>query len=91
MSLSSKERKEFKARAHHLKPVILVGQKGVSDGVVQETDIALNRHELIKVQIQGDDRDERLNAAISLADKLGAELVSHIGKTYILYRASETK
>jgi len=91
MSLTSKERKELKARAHHLKPVIRVGQHGVSDGVVAETDIALKTHELIKVHIQSDDRSERLTAAEALAGKTGAELVAHIGKTYILFRQNDEK
>jgi len=86
MSLTSKERKAFKAQAHHLKPVILVGQNGITEGVVKETDGALQAHELIKVQIQGEDRDARLQGAQGLADQLNAELVHHIGKVYILYR-----
>jgi len=86
MSLTSKERKAFKAQAHHLKPVILVGQNGITEGVVKETDGALQAHELIKVQIQGEDRDVRLQGAQGLADQLNAELVHHIGKVYILYR-----
>ena len=86
MSLSSKERKSLKAAAHHLKPVILVGQNGITEGVIKETDRALETHELIKIQIQGEDRDARLQGAQGLADQLGAELVHHIGKIYILYR-----
>lgn len=88
-SLTSKERKALKAKAHHLKPVIRVGQNGISDGVIQETDIALCTHELIKVQIQSDDRDGRLQGAQTLAEKTGAELVHHIGKIYILYRVNK--
>ena len=86
MALTSKERKAFKAQAHHLKPVILVGQNGITEGVIKETDGALQAHELIKVQIQGEDRDARLQGAQGLADQLNAELVHHIGKVYILYR-----
>ena len=86
MSLTTKERQTLKAKAHHLKPVILVGQNGISEGVTKETDAALTAHELIKVQIQGTDRDARLQGAQKLAEELGAELVHHIGKMYILYR-----
>jgi RNA-binding protein len=89
MSLTSKERKALKAKAHHLKTVVRIGQHGVSKGVIQETDIALQAHELIKVQIQGGDRDERLQDARKLSEKVGAELVHHIGKIYILYRAGD--
>lgn len=86
MSLTSKERQTFKAKAHHLKPVIQVGQNGITEGVIKETNHALQAHELIKVQIQGEDRDARLQGAQVMADQLHAELVHHIGKIYIFYR-----
>ena len=88
--MSSKQRKALKAKAHHLKPVIMVGQNGISEGVVKETDIALKTHELIKIQIQSDDRKGRLQGAQKLAEQLGAELVQHIGKICVLYRANES-
>lgn len=91
MSLTSKQRKALKAQAHHLNPVIRVGQNGISEGVVQETGIALNTHELIKVQIQQGDRETRLKSGALLAEKTGAELVHHIGKIIILYRPREEK
>jgi RNA-binding protein len=89
MSLTSKQRKALKAQAHHLNPVIRVGQNGISEGVIQETGIALNTHELIKVQIQQGDRDARLKSGTLLAEKTGAELVHRIGKIIILYRLKE--
>ncbi len=89
MSLTSKQRKALKSKAHHLNPVIRVGQNGISEGVIQETDNALSTHELIKVQIQHSDREERLKGGALLAEKTGAELVHHIGKVFILYRAKE--
>lgn len=91
MSLTSKERQTLKAKAHHLKPVILVGQNGITEGVIRETDHALQAHELIKVQIQGEDRDARLKGAQGMADQLNAELVHHIGKIYIFYRQRQDK
>jgi len=91
MSLTSKERKELKARAHHLKPVVRVGQNGISAGVIQETEAALCAHELIKVHIQNDDREGRLQSAQRLAQELKAELVHQIGKTYVLYRANKAE
>ncbi|MDT8375660.1 MAG: ribosome assembly RNA-binding protein YhbY [Mariprofundaceae bacterium] len=91
MSLTSKQRKALKAQAHHLNPVIRVGQNGISEGVIKETDIALNAHELIKVQLQQGDRDARLEGGTLLADRTGAELVHHIGRIIILYRPGEEK
>ncbi|MDQ6988300.1 MAG: ribosome assembly RNA-binding protein YhbY [Mariprofundaceae bacterium] len=86
MSLNTKERSALKSRAHHLKPVIRIGQHGVSDNVISETDNALTTHELIKVHIQHDEREIRLQYANTLAEKNHAELVHKIGKIFILYR-----
>jgi len=86
MPINSKQRKELKSAAHHLKPVIRIGQHGISDGVVAETEVALNTHELIKVQVQQGERDERHAAIESLCQKTSAELVHHIGKISIIYR-----
>ena len=86
MSLDNKKKRELKAQAHHLKVIIQVGQHGVSENLIAETDNALNIHELIKVQIQSDDRDERSQAAALLAQKTQAELVQNIGKIFVFYR-----
>lgn len=91
MSLTAKQRKELKARAHHLQPVIRIGQHGVSEGVIQETRNALHTHELIKVQIQQGDREQRDAAARLLAEKTDAELVHQIGRVCILYREREAE
>jgi len=86
MSLDNKKKRELKSQAHHLKVIIQVGQHGVSENLIAETNNALNTHELIKVQIQSDDRDERKEAAAVLAQKTQAELVQKIGKTFVFYR-----
>lgn len=89
MPISSKQRKELKAKAHHLKPVIRIGQHGVSEGVLAETNLALDTHELIKVQIQQGDRDERHAASGALCQQTNAELIHSIGKIFILYRQAK--
>ncbi|ATX81192.1 RNA-binding protein [Mariprofundus ferrinatatus] len=86
MTLNNKEIKALKGAAHHLKPVIMVGQKGITESLVLETESALEIHELIKVHVAGDDREIRKAAIAMLAQKTGAELVNTIGKTCILYR-----
>ena len=89
MNLSSKQRKELRAKAHHLKPIILVGQHGVSEAVIAEIDLALNTHELMKVRIQGSDRDECLAEAEKLCLHTHAELIARIGKTFIIFRPQQ--
>ncbi len=80
---------ELKARAHHLNPVVMIGQKGLTEAVVQETDTALRAHELIKVRVLGDDRAERIAICEELCAATQAQLVQHIGKLLVLYRKNE--
>lgn len=90
MSLSSEQRREYRAIAHHLKPVVMMGDKGLSENLEQELERALNDHELIKVKIASPDREERREAAELLCEQSGAELVQLIGKNaVILRRASQ--
>ncbi|STY28040.1 RNA-binding protein [Legionella wadsworthii] len=84
-------KKALKAQAHHLKPVVLLGAKGLTEAVKAETDIALLSHELIKVKINGAEKEDRLNMAVELCDQLHAELVQMIGNTFIIYRKNEEK
>ena len=86
MPINSKQRRALKAEAHHLKPVIRVGQHGVTEGVVAETHITLDTHELIKVQVQQGEREDRNAAIKELCQQTDAELVHSIGKIFVLYR-----
>lgn len=84
--LSAKEILELKARAHHLNPVVMIGQNGLTDSVIKETDAALTAHELIKVRVLGDDRQERIEICQALCEAVDAQLVQHIGKLLVLWR-----
>lgn len=81
----------LKAKAHHLKPVVLLGAKGLTPAVVDETNIALLTHELIKVKINGAEKADRQLMANELCDQLQAQLVQLIGNTAIIYRENEQK
>lgn len=85
-TLTKQDILHLKARAHHLNPVVMIGQKGLTEAVIQETDTALRAHELIKVRVLGDDRQERIEICEALCAETGAQLVQHIGKLLILYR-----
>ncbi len=82
---------QLKKNAHHLKPVILIGQKGLSNAVINETDVALNAHECIKVKISGCERDERPTIIKTLCESLNATLVDTIGHIAIIYRKNVKK
>jgi RNA-binding protein len=79
-------RKRLKKIAHHLHPVVIVGEGGVSDAVVAETERALDDHELIKVKLNAGDRDDRRSLGDGLATSCRAEVVQRIGKVLVLYR-----
>jgi len=81
----------LKAKAHHLKPVILMGVKGLTEAVVEETNIALLSHELIKVKINGAEKADRQLIATELCKQLQAELIQLIGSTAIIYRKNIDK
>jgi RNA-binding protein len=91
MSLSSSQKRYLRGLAHSLKPVIMVGNKGVSDALIAEFSIALDDHELIKVKLAGDDREERAAQIAKLADAAHAELVQSIGKVACFYRRNADK
>lgn len=87
-SLSSQQRAALKARAHHLKPLIQVGQSGLTEGVVAELQSVLQTHELIKLQLPGQsDAAEKRDALAELEEQLPEHtfVVGRIGRTVILY------
>jgi RNA-binding protein len=86
MSLKPSQKRYLRGLAHALKPVVAVGNKGVSAAVVAEFSLALDHHELIKVRLAGEDRDARKAQIVALSDVPGAELVQTIGKIACFYR-----
>jgi RNA-binding protein len=86
MQLNDKQRRHLKGLAHPLKPVILMGNAGLTEAVVAETQRALADHELIKVRLPGQDRQERDEALGQLAQRTGSALVTRIGHVAVLYR-----
>ena len=79
----------LKASAHHLRPVVLLGAKGLTPAVIDETNSALLSHELIKVKISGAEKAGRARIAAEMCDALHASLVQLIGNTAIIYRKNE--
>ena len=86
IELTPAQRKEYRAQAHHLDPVVMVGADGLSTAVRKEIDAALNAHGLIKVRVFADDRAVREAMLQTLADELGAAPIQHIGKLLVLWR-----
>ena len=91
MPLSNNQLKHLRNLAHHLKPIVTVGQHGVTENVLNELEIALNHHELVKIKIAGEDRDERKAMIQMLIEKTAADMVQAIGKTLTLFRLNPKK
>lgn len=91
IQLSIAERKAHRAEAHHLDPVVMVGNDGLTPAVKKEADAALNAHGLIKIRVLGDDRAQREAMLQQLADELGAAPIQHIGKLLVLWRPKPKK
>lgn len=89
--LTTRERSHLKARAHGLEPVVHTGSSGVTDALVAEVDRALTAHELIKVRIAGDARQERVALGDEIAARTGAAAVHRVGKVLILWRPRSEK
>lgn len=88
MSLTTKQKQQLKGRAHKLKPVIMIGNQGVTPAVIKEIDRALNDHELIKIKMLGANREARQVMANEIAAQSGAEMVQLIGAIGVFYRVS---
>ena len=86
IQLTPAQRKEKRAEAHHLDPVVLIGGDGLTPAVIKEADAALKAHGLIKVRVFADDRNMRDGMLASLADQLNAAPIQHIGKLLVLWR-----
>lgn len=84
--LNSSDRKALRAKAHHLKPVVALGQKGLTPAVLNSIDEALTVHELIKVRLRGVPREDRDATVEAIAAPLAAEAIGLVGSILILYR-----
>ncbi len=86
MDLTEAQRRFLRGRAHALKPVVQVGNSGLTEAVALETERALHDHELIKVRARGSERAARQELFAQLAARTGSALVQQIGHVAVLYR-----
>ena len=91
IELTPAERREQRAQAHHLNPVVMVGSDGITPNVRKEIDAALNAHGLIKVRVFSDDRAARELMYHELTAELNAAPIQHIGKLLVLWRPQPVK
>ena len=86
MSLNASRRSDLRAQAHKLGPVVIIGDKGLTDEVGKEIDRSLKAHELIKLRAVTDDRKARETWMKEICERLEAEPVQAIGKVLVIYR-----
>lgn len=89
--LTAAQTRFLRGQAHGLKALLQVGGKGISEPLIAELDGAIEHHELIKVKVGGEDRDQRAAMIDELAQRSGAALVQRIGHTAVLYRPSRDR
>lgn len=89
MTLSEPQKKFLRGMGHRLKPVVMVGDSGLSPSVIAEFELAIVRHELIKVRVRAPDRDLRDEIISRLCDQGSAHLVTRIGNVALVYRRNE--
>lgn len=85
-ALSIQERKRLRQIGHALNPVVMLGGQGLTENVIEETNRALNDHELIKVKIGGEDREARAAIIEEVSTKTESQVVQTIGKIVLLYK-----
>lgn len=91
IALTNAQTRFLRGQAHDLKAMLQVGGKGITEALAAEVDNALEHHELIKVKVAGEDRDQRDAMIAELSTRTGAALVQRIGHTAVLYRPSKDK
>ncbi len=89
MPLSEPQKRHLRKLAHNLKPVIIIGNAGFSEGVANELELTLEHHELIKVKVNAGDREERDALIEQICDTARCELVQRVGHIAVLYRAAK--
>jgi RNA-binding protein len=86
LKLTPVERSALRAEAHGLKPVVMIGEAGLTPAVMKEISASLDAHGLIKVRVFGDEREDRIAIYEQVCAELDAAPVQHIGKLLVLYR-----
>ncbi len=89
MALNAEKRRELRAIGHKLKPVVIVSENGITDGVIEETLRALGDHELIKVKFAVLDREAKKQLMTELCEACGAEMIQTIGKIALILKPAK--
>ena len=86
LTITTQLRNQLRAAAHSLRPVVLIGDNGLTEAVLKEINVHINVHQLIKIRVAGDDREARKAIYEQICSELQAEPIHHIGKILTVYR-----
>jgi RNA-binding protein len=89
--LTKEQKRQLKAQAHHLNPVVTAGQNGMTDNLIAEINHALDTHEIIKLRINTAERDARKEMVAQICEKTTAELIDAIGHVAVIFRKRPKK
>ena len=89
MPLKNNQKKFLRQAAHHLKPVVLTGQHGITDTVIVEIEHALERHELIKIKLRLGDKEARDEGIATICEQTNAEFVQRVGNILTIYKQNK--
>ncbi len=90
MALTERQKKHLRRLGHDLHPIVLVGQRGMNTGVVEELKLALDHHELVKLRVRAGSREDRDAIFVELASQSGSEFVFRIGNVGLFYKKNRT-
>ena len=85
--LTNNQKKFLRSRGHSLKPIVMVGQYGLSESVLAELEVTMTKHELLKIKIRADDKDDRQKMIDEIVKVTQAHLIQMIGNVMVIYRA----
>lgn len=91
LEITADQRRSLRSRAHTLSPVVSISQNGLTESVLKEIGVCLDSHELIKIRVYNDDREERDRFLNEICENLGAAPVQHIGKLLVVWRPAPEK
>jgi len=89
MTLTGKQKNYLRGIAHNLNPVVMIGGKGLTDAVMNEIELALDQHELIKIKLPGNEKAEKVALLAQITSRSNSEPVQIIGRVGVIYRASD--
>lgn len=89
MTLTGKQKNYLRGIAHNLNPVVTIGGKGLTDAVLNEIEIALDQHELLKIKLPVNDKAEKNALITQITEQTGSQPVQLIGRVGVIYRPSK--